>query len=210
MTVKKAPKGRLIALEGSGGRSMAIAAKFLERDLRSRKMPSAGSSWDASDIFFQVAQGARGLPAPPPQTLILLYATDLAFRLRWQIRPALEEGISVIAAPYVETVIAFGRGAGLSYSWLRGVFEFAPPASQCYRVPEDSIPVDRRGTPSDSFLEFCLAQLRNGPASWDTEGIRSGFLSHLARLESRGKCRIAAPAGRIPALTRKSRPSVRE
>ena len=194
MTEKSTVKGRLISLEGSGGRSMAMAAKVLERNLRQQKIATAICTWDASDIFFQIAQGARGLPGPPPQTLILLYASDLAFRLRWQIRPALEEGTTVIAAPYVETVIGFGRGVGLPNGWLKSVFEFAPPADECYRVPEDTIPVDRRGTPADSFLEFSLAQLRSGPALWDTEEIRRGLFAHLARLEERGKIRPAVRA----------------
>jgi hypothetical protein len=191
--VKAAPagKGRLIALEGSGGRSMAVAARQIERQLRREKVAIASSAWDASDLFFQITQGPRGLAAPPPQTLILLYATDLAFRLRWQIRPALEEGTTVIAAPYVETIVGFGIGARLPVSWLRRLFEFAPAADDIYRVPESTIPADRRGTPSDSFLEFCLAQLRNGPASWNTEEIRKGLQTHLTRLEARGKCRLA-------------------
>jgi len=170
---------------------MALAAKQIQRTLRKEKVAVQTSTWDDSDLFFQISQGARGLAAPPPRTLVLLYATDLAFRLRWQIQPALDEGISVIAAPYLETVIGFGRGAGLSPAWLRGVLEFASPANDCYRVPEDSIPANRRGSPANSFLEFCLAQLRSGPAYWDTEEIRRGFLGHLARLEARGKCHLS-------------------
>src|SRR5215510_11287057 len=137
----KSSKGKLIALDGLGGRPMATAARLLERDLRHAKVDVGSSVWDASDLFFQISQGARGLPAPPPQTLILLYATDLAFRLRWEIRPLIEAGATVIAAPYVETVIGFGRGAGLPQSWLRSVFEFVPRADESFRVPEDSIPV---------------------------------------------------------------------
>ena len=198
---KGAAKGRLIALDGSGGRSMAVAARMLERELRRQKIAAASSGWDASDLFFQIGQGARGLPAPPPQTLLLLYATDLAFRLRWQIRPALEEGTTVVVAPYVETAIGFGLGAGLPHSWLRKIFEFAPRAHQSYRVPEGTIPSEGRGTPSDSFLEFCLAQLRTGPGAWDTEQIRRGLFAHLARLEARGKCRVAARDARpVPAI----------
>ena len=34
------------------------------------------------------------------------------FRLRWEIRPVLEAGGVVIAAPYVETAVAFGAAAG--------------------------------------------------------------------------------------------------
>ena len=190
MTPNGTGKGRLIALEGSGGRPMAVAAKMLERELRLRGAEFGTSAWDASDIFFQIARGERGLPAPSPRTLVLLYASDLAFRLRWQIRPALEDGMSVIAAPYLETVIGFGRAAGLSQAWLRQVFEFAPVPDECYRVPESTVPVDRRATPSNSFLEFCLAQLRNGPGFWDTEGIRGGCLSRLTQMEARGKCRV--------------------
>jgi hypothetical protein len=178
--------GRLIALDGTGGRSMAVAARLLERDLKREKIRTASCGWDVSDIFFQTGRGQRGLAAPPPQTLILLYATDLAFRLRWQIRPAVEQGITVIAAPYVETAIAFGRGCGLPHTWLKGVFAFAPRASASYRVPEDTIPMNRRGTPADSFLEFCLAELRNGPAYWDTGEIGRGFYAHLAKLNASG------------------------
>ena len=185
-------RGRLIALEGSGGRTMTVAARFLVRELRQQNAESGSSVWDASDLFFQIGQGARGLPGPSPRTLILLYASDLAFRLRWQIRPALKDGGTVVAAPYVETAIGFGRAAGLPQPWLRQIFEFAPPADETFRVPEDAAAVDPRRTTANSFLEFCLAQLRNGPGSWDTEAIRCGCLSHLARLEARGKCRVVS------------------
>ena len=185
-----APTGRLIALEGTGGRAMAVAARRLERSFRPAQAAAGVSGWDASAIFLEIAQGPRAIPAPPPQTLILLYAADLAFRLRWQIRPALEEGTHVIAAPYLETVIGFGRASGLSQAWLRRAFAFAPPPDICYRVPESTIQMNRRATPSDSFIEFCFAHLRNGPAFWDIEEIRRGFVAHLDRLESSGKCSL--------------------
>ena len=200
MTKHSGGRGKLIALEGTGGRSMAIAVKLLERNLRRQGTEIGSSVWDASGIFFQIAQGARGLPAPPPRTLILLYASDLAFRLRWQIRPALEDGASVIAAPYLESVIGFGRAAGLSQAWLRRLFEFAPAPDETYRVPEGTIPVDRRGSPANSFLEFGFAQLRGGPGSWDIEAIRQNFGAHLDRLELRGKCLPLPPRQTEPAV----------
>jgi len=61
---------------------------------------------------------------------LLLYAADLAFRLRWQVRPALAEGRTVVVAPYVQTAIAFGRAAGLPAAWLDNLFRFAPRASE--------------------------------------------------------------------------------
>ena len=192
MSTAPATRGRLIALEGSGGRSMTVAAKVLQREIRKRKLEAGSSAWDASDLFFQIGQGARGLPGPSPRTLVLLYASDLAFRLRWQIRPAMEDGTAVIAAPYLETVIGSPRSGSRPQTWLREVFEFAPAPDECYRVPENPHQTDRRSTPVNSFLEFSLAQLRTGPGFWNTEEIRSGCLTYLQRLEGRGKCRVVA------------------
>ena len=90
--------------------------------------PSRGgiSQWDASGVFQELAVADEAAGAPSARTLVLLYAADLAFRLRWQIRPALAEGRTVVAAPYVATALAFGRAAGLESSWLMNLFRFAP------------------------------------------------------------------------------------
>jgi thymidylate kinase len=56
----------------------------------------------AASIFFEL-HGLESGEHMSPRTLILLYAADLHFRLRWQILPALDEGQTVVAAPYVET-----------------------------------------------------------------------------------------------------------
>jgi len=91
------------------------------------------SRWDASGVFQELAVADDAAGAPSAQTLLLLYAADLAFRLRWQIRPALAEGRTVVAAPYVDTALAFGRAAGLKPSWLMNLFRFAPrPAKRCF------------------------------------------------------------------------------
>ena len=84
------------------------------------------SKWDASGVFQELAVADEAAGAPSARTLLLLYAADLAFRLRWQIRPALAEGRTVVAAPYVDTALAFGRAAGLKPSWLMNLFRFAP------------------------------------------------------------------------------------
>src|SRR5215208_1486836 len=175
--------GNLIALEGSGGRSMALAVRQVERKLRRGDADGAAgvSVWDGSAIFFQIARGPRS-PGLSPRALVLLYASDLAFRLRWQIRPALAEGAIVVAAPYLETPIAFGLATGIPRAWLDAVFRFAPPPACCYRVTDRTIPVNRRGAPADSFLEFCFAQLRNHRGAWPIEELRTNFADHLDRL----------------------------
>jgi len=119
---RTASDGVLIAVDGVDAGALVKAARAA---LESRSRGGI-SKWDASGVFQELAVADSTAGAPSPRTLLLLYAADLAFRLRWQIRPALLEGRSVVAAPYVDTAIAFGRAAGLSAVWLTNLFRFAP------------------------------------------------------------------------------------
>ena len=56
------------------------------------------SRWDASGLFDELVAGGEQAGRPSARTLLLLYAADLAFRLRREIRPTLAEGRTVIAA----------------------------------------------------------------------------------------------------------------
>ena len=114
--------GRLIAVEG------VDAAAVLAQARASLTSVTRGglSRWDASGVFQDLGVADAAAGAPSARTLLLLYAADLAFRLRWQIRPALADGRTVIAAPYVDTATAFGRAAGLPAGWIANLFRFAP------------------------------------------------------------------------------------
>ena len=183
-------KGQLIALDGSGNPSMALAVKRLMRYYGGPKSKVGVSKWDASAIFFDVLEGPRDIPGATPRTLLLLYATDLAFRLRWEIEPALADGMTVIAAPYVEVAFAFAKATGVPSQWVKSLLSFAPPANATYRVSEVGASA-KTGQPKDNFLEFCFLQLRRGQGRWATEDTRTVFLEHLKTLESRGKCKVA-------------------
>src|SRR5262245_42756376 len=155
-------KGQLIAVEGAQGHYVGAAARFL---LRYSKVEAGISSWDASGIFYEVLCGNPGNSRLSPRVLVLLYAAGLAFRLRCDIRPALDEGRCVIAAPYVETAIAFGRAAGLPHRWLAQLFRFAIQPHACYRIGGRS-----ESTPDGAtagFLEFCCSTLSAGSPAWD-------------------------------------------
>ena len=95
---------------------------------------------------------------PSARTIVLLYAADLFFRLRWEIIPALEEGKSVVAVPYVETGIAFGKLAGVPAKWLDEVFRFAPQATESFRV--DARSQHKLGASTSGFVEFCSSVQR--------------------------------------------------
>jgi hypothetical protein len=117
---------RLIAVDG------IQAAAVIAEARAALGAPSRGgiSKWDASGVFQELAVADETAGAASARTLLLLYAADLAFRLRWQIRPALADGRTVVAAPYIDTAVAFGRAAGLKPGWLTNLFRFAPRATE--------------------------------------------------------------------------------
>src|SRR5437764_2570711 len=126
------PSGKLIAVDGVSGVAVQAAAKH---EIAAVKRGHRGgvSEWDASGVFDDLVVAGEEAGEPSARTLLLLYAADLAFRLRWEIRPALAEGRVVAAAPYVVTAIAFGRAAGLPGGWLKNLFSFAarPDEARC-------------------------------------------------------------------------------
>lgn len=120
--------GRLIAVDGSRGADVAAEAIRLAERLRDRGVDCAISRWDASGLFADLLPADLDQVVVSPRMLTLLYAADLVFRLRWEIRPALAEGKAIIAAPYVHTAVAVGVGMGLSAAWVGEVLRFAPAA----------------------------------------------------------------------------------
>jgi len=145
-------RARLIAVDGANGRALLAAAQ--------RVAPKGGtvkgvSRWDASGLFQQLLVAEDDVATISPRLLLLLYAADLAFRLRWEIEPALAEGRHVVAAPYVATAVAFGRACGLPLKWLNGLFRFARTPSERHVVK--AAPGGRRAMAG--FVEFGCAQL---------------------------------------------------
>jgi hypothetical protein len=137
VSAAKAVKAKLIAVDGVDAPALFAAAKAALAASTSGEPGARGgiSRWDASGIFQDLAVAEEDAGAPSPRTVLLLYAADLAFRLRWQVRPALAEGRTVVVAPYVDTAVAFGRATGLRANWLENLFRFAPRASERHIVP---------------------------------------------------------------------------
>lgn len=174
MKTRPRPTGTLVSVDGiSTGAVMREAKRLASADRRAR----AGISWwDASGIFGDLEAEEPDTEQPSARTLLLLYAADLAFRLRWEIRPALAEGRRVIAAPYVDTAIAFGRASGVDEAWLQSTFNFAPVAAERRHV--ESAPA---GGATRGFVEFACRRL----AGVDTRSARQALLTRTrARLKS--------------------------
>ena len=175
MALKSPTSGQLISLDIVDGRDAVSSARKL---LKSKAGDGGISTWDASSIFFEM-NNLEVNDKPSPRTLVLLYAADLFFRLRWEIIPALEEGKRVVAVPYVETGHAFGAMMGLPKKWLTEVFRFAPHASESYRV--NGVANARLGSATTGFVEFCSRTL--------DKDLRPKFIAYFDELERTGACR---------------------
>jgi hypothetical protein len=181
--------GRLIALEGTHGPDLAAETAALLKKLSDAKKQCGLSRWDASNTFFEMRFAKSSVPPPSPHTLLLLYASDLAFRLRWEIRPAMKEGKLMIAAPYVETAAAFGAAVGIPKKWLADLFSFAPQPEAVFRIGERKKRWHDKCKPGDGFIEFCCSVLANAypyPAPAD---LRGKSLDYLDSLEEKKACR---------------------
>jgi hypothetical protein len=182
----RAAKPRLIAVDGVDAAAVLTAAR------RALGSPSRGgiSHWDASGVFQDLIVAEENAGAPSPRTLLLLYAADLAFRLRWEIRPALAEGQTVVAAPYVETAVAFGRAAGLPAGWLANLFRFAPRAADRLFVPRPSAST---AAGADGFVGFVCTQMNGGKKGRVSRRMVRGTAAQLRRAALRAnKRRLAA------------------
>lgn len=167
------PAGTLISVDGVTDAALARMAKRLAADDSFSRLGI--SRWDASGIFGDLEAGSPDIEPPSARTLLLLYAADLVFRIRWEIGPALEEGRTVVAAPYVDTAVALGRAAGVDEAWLRSMFEFAPAPAERRHVKD---PPPARPT-GHGFVEFVCRRM----AGMETRSAREDLLTRThARL----------------------------
>jgi len=175
LALKIPEAGELLSLDVIAGHDAARAAKKL---LHSHSKTGGVSTWDSSGIFFEM-HGLEVGDRPSARTIVLLYAADLFFRLRWEIIPALQEGKCVVAAPYTETAFAFGSLMGLPSKWMDEVLRFAPKPAQSFRLNGDLS--NKIAAPTSGFIEFC--------SSTFNQDLRPKFVSYFEDLERRGQCR---------------------
>lgn len=158
-------RGRLIAIDGSRGKDITAAAAAVVAALKAKRVECAISRFDASGLFGELAAAGRSGHRISARTLTLVYAADLAFRLRWEIRPVLEAGGVVIALPYVETAVALGVARGLGDEWIRELLRFAPKPSVRARAEERKINKGWKPRLDRGYAEYAAAMLEASSAT---------------------------------------------
>jgi hypothetical protein len=193
--------GRLIAVDASRGRDVAAEAETIATRLRARGVPCGISRWDASGLFGELLTADADELIVAPRTLTLLYAADLMFRLKWEIRPALAAGQVVIAAPYVATAVAVGVGIGLPEAWMREVLRIAEAPDTRIYARERKPAQGWKTKPGRGYGEFCATLLDNAPAGLARRKARARSMTWLAAEANAG----GSPRGRkaLQALARR-------
>ena len=175
----------LVSVDGVDAAAVKAVAKRI-LSTHGRHGEGGISHWDASGLFEELVVAGDEAGIPSARTLLLLYASDLAFRLRWEIEPALAEGRMVVAAPYVDTAIAFGRAAGLRAGWLTSLFRFATPPTDRRYV---EAPQTRRSRASNGFVEFSCVRLAGRPLGLTRQELAGRTSAHLSAAAVRAQRR---------------------
>jgi len=109
--------------------------------------------------------------------------------MKWEIEPHLAEGHTVVAAPYTDTVRAFGRAAGIPKDWSTPSWRrcLRPMRRSARRIGRRSPGGRRRGR---GFCETCAAAMVNDGQHVDPVTVRRAMIGALERRLRRG----ASPA----------------
>ncbi|HEY1686169.1 MAG TPA: hypothetical protein VGG19_15490 [Tepidisphaeraceae bacterium] len=117
--------GRLIVIEGTDGVGRSTQAYMLKNWLEVQGYAVMETGWTRSKLIGQGITDAKQGHSLNRLTYALMYATDLADRLEYQILPALRSGFVVLADRYIYTAIARGIVRGADRQWLRDLYGFA-------------------------------------------------------------------------------------
>lgn len=204
-------RGRLIAIDGSRGKDTSAAAAAVIAALKAKRVECAISRFDASGLFGELAAAGRGDRRISARTLTLVYAADLAFRLRWEIRPLLEAGGVVIALPYVETAVALGAARGLRDEWIRELLRFAPKPSVRARAEERKINKGWKPRLDRGYAEYAAAMLEPASPKAASKAARRETVALLNRPRGRKVYRLSdkGVSALVKAVTGSLRPKTR-
>lgn len=135
--------GALIVIEGTDGTGRTTQIASLREWLGVQGYATVETGWSRSKLLGETISDAKKGHTLTRLTYTLMYATDFADRLEYEILPALRSGWIVLADRYIFTAIARSVVRGVHPQWLRNLFGFAPRPDLSFYLKtsvEDLIP----------------------------------------------------------------------
>jgi dTMP kinase len=117
--------GRLIVIEGTDGVGRSTQTYLLKQWLEVQGYAVVDTGWTRSKLVGQAITDLKEGHSLHRLTYSLLYASDLADRMEYQIIPALKSGFIVLADRYIYTAIARGVVRDAPRDWLNELYGFA-------------------------------------------------------------------------------------
>ena len=117
--------GKLIVIEGTDGVGRSVQAALLKEWLEVQGYAVLDTGWTRSKLIGEAITEAKQGHSLHHLTHSLMYASDLADRLEYQIIPALKSGFIVLADRYIYTAIARGVARDADRDWLMDLYSFA-------------------------------------------------------------------------------------
>jgi dTMP kinase len=117
--------GKLIVVEGTDGSGRTTQMNMLRDWLEVQGHGTVETGWTRSKLIGRAITEAKKGHTLSRMTHTLMYATDFADRLEYQILPALRNGFIVLADRYVYTAMSRAMVRGVDPEWLRELYGFA-------------------------------------------------------------------------------------
>ena len=182
-------KGLFITLEGPEGSGKSTTMNAITDFFQSVNLPFIRTREPGgSSIGFTI----RNILLDPRQSLtseaeLFLFLADRAQHVDHTIRPAIEDGVSVICDRYFDSTIAYqGYGRGLSVAYLRSLNHMATN----YFLPDLTLLLDlpveeglRRASARNAQIENCTETRFDNEALEFHKKVRSGFLDMATQEE---------------------------
>ncbi len=118
-------KGALIVIEGTDGCGRTTQVNLLREWLEVQGCGVLETGWTRSKLIGNAITQAKKGHTLTRITYNLMYATDFADRLEYQILPALRNGFVVLADRYIYTAIARAVVRGVNPTYVHDLFGFA-------------------------------------------------------------------------------------
>lgn len=117
--------GKLIVIEGTDGTGRTTQINRLRNWLEVQGYGTVDTGWTRSKLIGRAITEAKKGHTLNRLTYTLMYATDLADRLEYEILPALRNGFIVLADRYVYTAMVRAMVRGVDPTWVHELFGFA-------------------------------------------------------------------------------------